>query len=118
MSYPAFFENVIGVDIHPSCKTKDSYIYTSNNNINILGMGGNHRLAWLDNKYTIRQGASFTTAYISALIIKWLQNGMQVNDCDENLKKYAKKIIEKKEVLNNTNNGFTKQRIALFPYNK
>lgn len=120
MSYPAAFESVIGVDISSKCKTKKDYIYICNSPVNILAMGGNHRLAWSDLKYTIRQGASFTTPYISAIILKYFKESNCFDEIISKLKKNAIKVIgegiEKKRCKEFV--WDSSSRIAVFPYNK
>lgn len=120
ISYPAAFESVIGVDISSKCKTKDDYIYLCNSPVNILAMGGNHRLAWRDSKYTIRQGASFTAPYITALIFKILQDNATPGEVMHKLKDNAIRVLDK-ESKENISTEFvwnSSRRIAAFPYNK
>ena len=119
MSYPAAFDSVIGVDISSKCKTKKDYIYICDSPVNILGMGGNHRLAWKDSKYTIRQGASFTTPYISAMILKFLEENNSFSEIMSKLKDNAIKVIEGR-TKENTYEEFVwdGSKIAVFPYNK
>ncbi|MDE6947171.1 MAG: S8 family serine peptidase [Anaeroplasmataceae bacterium] len=120
ISYPAAFDSVIGVDISSKCKNKRDYIYICNSPVNILGMGGNHRLAWKDSKYMIRQGASFTTAYVTAIILGFLIEKNNPKEIVSELKRNAIKVVDgetvkdsKKEIIWNMG-----RRIAVFPYNK
>lgn len=77
ISYPAAFENVIGVDITLHSRSGMDYIYLENGAINILGTECIQRLPWLNATYKYVAGSSFAAPYITAIVAKFLENGIQ-----------------------------------------
>jgi len=65
ISYPAAFDFVIGVDASYRCKKQDDFVYVPYGVVNVKAKGANQRVAWLDNKYMLTQGASYSCAYVS-----------------------------------------------------
>lgn len=117
ISYPAGFDSVLGVDISSQCKNKFDYYYVENSPVNIIAMGVNHRVGWKQSSYTIRQGASYSTPYITAIIIRLLSES---NSIDEALEKFKNNSIKIINYDNYTSRIKIKsdQKIAAFPYNK
>ena len=68
MSYPAAFENVIGVDVSPEIKSHHEYIYVENSPINIQGSSRPQRVNWGDNKYLLANGSSFVAPFVTGRI--------------------------------------------------
>ncbi|MDE5820011.1 MAG: DUF1611 domain-containing protein [Lachnospiraceae bacterium] len=73
ISYPAAFDNVIGVDVSLNCKKNDEFIRIKGSPVNIAAKGGLHRVAWLDAKYMICEGISYSAAYVTAYFVKCMQ---------------------------------------------
>lgn len=120
VSYPAAFEEVIGVDWTASCPNAAQYIYVKNSTINILGTGSLQRLPWLNNTYKYVAGSSFSAPYITALISNLMSDGIsdyqQILTC---LEKKAYRIWN----LNNTNykhktNSLKIKKAIIYPFNK
>lgn len=117
ISYPAGFDGVLGVDISSQCKNKFDYYYVENSPVNIIGMGVNHRVAWINSSYTIRQGASFSTPYVTAIIAKLICGLNSLDEVLDELKRKAIKIVNNFYVPKRLKIK-SNQKIAAFPYNK
>lgn len=59
ISYPAFFNEVIGVDTSYKINKRTEFEYVHNSCVNILGYGKNQKVAWNNPLYTIIEGNSF-----------------------------------------------------------
>ncbi len=122
ISYPAAFQEVIGVDSDARCVHKDDFfvIETQDNNVTVLAKGGSHRLAWTDPLYIISQGSSFSAAYVSAYLAALLSGGIPKEELIEQLKKNARKTInlEVPVAPNLSDIPFEIHKAALYPYNK
>ncbi len=119
VSYPAAYDEVIGVDASQECRKWNEWIYVENGIVNILAKGGNHRLAWISPNYILTQGASFSAGYITGLIAKKLKDGLPKDAIKKFLRENAVKIYNRSSLpQNNPVFNFTPHRVALFPYNK
>ncbi len=99
-SYPAKFDNVIGVSWYSYLKNTCEYIFVKNSIVNILAFSGILNLPWSNNTYKKVSGSSFSAAYITCKIAEILNK--QVTKYDEILKELeldAKSTI----VYTNTN---------------
>jgi hypothetical protein len=74
LSYPAVFDNVIGVDSDESLQKISDFILLNNSRINILGTRASFRVQWLNGQKVTQKGSSFTAAFISAQITKELSD--------------------------------------------
>lgn len=115
ISYPAAFEEVIGVSTSDLCKTKDEYIVVKNSRVDILGKGTYQRVKW-KNKYIPIWGSSFATAYITALLCKNNFFGKK-NIVMKYLELNAKEVIEN-EVEDESKRCPKIKKAILMPYNK
>lgn len=70
ISYPAAFDDVIGIDVSPNCKKKHEYEFVENSIINIRGSSSYFRALDHDQKKRLFQGTSFSTSYISGVLLK------------------------------------------------
>ncbi len=117
VSFPAAFENVIGVDASLRCILSDDFVYVENSIVNVKAKGGNQRLAWVNPPYIISQGSSFAAPYVTAYIMNKLNEGVNIREINEELKKYAKYIY--KFSNSPAKRKFIKMKnVAIFPYNK
>lgn len=119
ISYPAAFDNVIGVDWTRYCSDGMSYFFVENSPINILGLGSLQRLPWLNEEYKYVAGASFAAPYITGIIAKMLEFGIKPINILDALRKNAERII----VIDNKHYKPFEQELEikkaiLFPYNK
>lgn len=74
VSFPAAFEEVIGVYWDAMCSSVNKYTYIENSIINILGFGGTQRLPWTAKGYQNVSGSSFIAPHIVSLIALELKN--------------------------------------------
>lgn len=119
MSYPAAFDNVIGVDSDITCVSIKEHYYLENSPINIKTMGSIMRLKGRQGHMINVQGSSFATPYITVKIIRYMQEeGRRSFESILNmLKKEAAKVV----VAQNNNEveiSFKINRAITFPYNK
>jgi hypothetical protein len=77
LSYPAVFDNVIGVDTDEVVQKISDFVVVNNSRINVIGARAYFRVQWIDGKKVTQKGSSFTAAFISALISKEL-NGIDI----------------------------------------
>lgn len=93
VSFPAAFENVIGVYWSKEIINIKEYIYLENSPVNILGYSGLQRLPWKEGKYKNLAGSSFVAPHITNLILNFLSEGItELKEIQEMLKKHAKAI--------------------------
>ena len=122
ISFPAYFDSVIGIDSTDSLGRNKDYIYVEDSCVNLMFRGGNKRLAWKNGTYVLNQGTSFSAAYATAYIGKLLLDGCSPDNIRSILKENAVKCIK-----NEKNQLFYKKistipfkisKAAIFPFNK
>ena len=123
-SYPASFESVIGVYWSSFCTNVNEYIYVENSPINVMAYSGIMRLPWSNGTYKQVSGSSFSSAYITGLIARNLNNEpIDTSNVLDFLKKNAKQIIK----FSNTIKDYQQENIEkvnqiksaiIFPVNK
>lgn len=91
-SYPACFDNVIGVYWSMFCLKPDDYIFVENSPINIMGYAGKLRLPWADGAYKYISGSSFASARLTNYILRNAENGWSLKDIKIFLKERANSI--------------------------
>ncbi len=117
ISYPAAFENVIGVDVSMRVGSVFDYDYIENSPVNIRGYYREQRLPWVNDTYEIVSGASFVAPYITILISKYIQQGYtEIEKIKKLLKENAKEIISC--IIPQKHNPFKIDRAITFPFNK
>ncbi len=93
ISYPAAFEDVIGVYWSKEVLSVREFIYLENSIVNVLGYSGLQRLPWKDGIYKNVAGSSFIAPHITNLIIDFLSKGISgLEDIHKMLKISAKEI--------------------------
>ena len=118
ISYPAAFDNVIGVDWSEQCSNGMNYIYLNNSPVNILGVGSLQKLPWKENEYRYVAGSSFAAPYITAVVAKCIINN--INEFDmvlSYLKENAVKVYNTKAPVECINELNIKKAIV-YPFNK
>ena len=121
LSYPAVYDEVIGVDSSDYCIRPNDLLYLENNLITVGAKGGNHRLAWVNPQFIINQGASFSAPYVTSMIKKMINSGATYKDINNELKLKSKKIITNSNLRYTGENSkipFKITNAAVFPYNK
>ncbi|MCI8694197.1 MAG: DUF1611 domain-containing protein [Lachnospiraceae bacterium] len=119
ITYPAAFEEVIGVDASYKCINKRDFVYVENSVVNLKAKGGNQRVAWHNPQYVISSGSSMAAPYVTAEII---------NHCNsltpDSIKRHFCEISKHQYCFNansfatNKRNFFPITNAALFPCNK
>ena len=93
VSYPAAFENVIGVDWDIECSDGLKYTFVENSPVNILGSGALLRLPWIGGEYRTVAGSSFAAPYITGLVANLLSEGAEPGSIKKLLRDKAKNVI-------------------------
>ena len=122
VSYPAGFDCVVGVDASHRCKKSEDFVYIRNGVVNVKAKGANQRVAWLQNKYMITQGASYACAYVTNFALKFLVK----NSCYFSLDSFYNELEAKSiHIYENAKcdileSSFLKKvkNVAIFPFNK
>lgn len=121
LSYPACFDNVIGVADSNSRLKNNEIEYVLSDTINILANGSNQRVCWVEPNYLLSEGSSFACAHVSGILMASEQKFGSVNQAYSFLRKKAKREID------DVNQNFEQKvylpddvlgRIAVFPFNK
>ncbi len=116
-SYPAAFQNVIGVDISNTIKKLFDYEFVENSIVNIRGYSKEQNLPWLNGKYMTVSGASFTAPYISVIVGRLLISGINgFSAILERLKSGAAKILHYETIAPAKEMPLKKG--IFFPFNK
>ena len=77
LSYPAAFDNVIGVASSSDCTRITDIIFMDHPIVNVCGKGGLQRVKWTDPKYIFTQGNSYACAHITGILSKSSCNNME-----------------------------------------
>lgn len=120
VSYPAAFEEVIGVDWNALCPSGIKYIYMKDSLVNILGTGSIQRLPWLNGTYKYVAGSSFAAPYITSIVAKCLENGInKFSDILNYLEKNAYQVLNvQNSKYIEKSNLFKIKKAIIFPFNK
>lgn len=123
ISYPAAFDNVVGVTSGKSCIRVDDFEYIQDEVVNIGAKGDLQRLAWNNPDYIMLGGNSFACAHATVQIAKFMSEGIKGFENILN----AFKSIAKRQYVNptlssskstNTFLPFEINKEVLFPFNK
>ena len=126
ISYPAAFDNTIGVFWDLSVRNVSDFFYIENSPLEILGYAGNQRLPWTNGDFRCVGGSSFATPYITAKIAEYQKNkkNIIISEVKKKLRRDAKKIYkaplptnknEQKEILKSIKEM---GKAIVFPLNK
>ncbi len=118
ISYPAAFDNVIGVDISNKVTKNKEYYFVRNSYINIVLTSRRMRIPWKDGKMTSVQGSSFATPYITAKVCGCIKEkkAYDFKTVLHYLEKYAFRIID--QVYEENEFEMKIEKAIVFPYNK
>ncbi len=119
MSYPASFHNVIGVDTSGISLKKREWAYVDNSPINVLTHKGIVRCQSLEGRRIITEGSSFTSAYISAFLLRKILSGevLNLSSAIQVLRDNAKLIFDFGTVTPIAKMPIP-QKALVFPFNK
>jgi len=121
ISYPALFDNVIGVDWCDKCSNGLQYIWVENSPINILGIGSLQRLPWVNNSFNYVGGSSFAAPYITALVARLIEKGLaSFKDITRSLREEAHIIVEIPVHKKRKSDDYRLKikKAIIFPFNK
>lgn len=119
LSYPAVFENVIGVTSVDICRKIDDFIVFEDNVINIGANGNMQRLAWNKPDYIISDGNSFACAHTAVQIARFMSDGVRTfSEIIDKFKEIALQIISPPHPSMINSPLFQIERAVLFPFNK
>ena len=68
LSYPAAFDNVIGVASSSNCTRITDVIFMDHPIVNVCGKGGLQRVKWIEPKYIFTQGNSYACAHVTGIL--------------------------------------------------
>ena len=122
ISFPAAFENVIGVTTGRDCIRINDFEYIQDTVVNLGAKGNVQRLAWNNPDYIVLGGNSFACAHATVQVAKFMAQGIRGFDNIMN----AFKSISKNEYINRSEISlkhgnelpFLIKKAALFPFNK
>lgn len=120
MSYPAAFDNVIGVTSGETCININDIEYYVDSEINIATKGNRQKVAWIDPPYIISSGNSFACAHASGIISVLLSRGLSKENIMDELRREAKFIYNCNERKNRKHSQlpFVPYKAVVFPFNK
>lgn len=120
ISYPAYFDSVIGVDVSDKVNKRTEYEYIRNSCVNVLGYGKNQKVAWNSPQYTIIEGSSFACANVTNVILNMLIQGTQKKSIKLKLEKEATYVNNYEEFVlpPNRPKWLKGSKIITFPFNK
>lgn len=115
-SYPAAFENVIGVDV--STTLKKGYIFSERKDINIIVPNMSRKVPWINDGYFVCNGTSFNACFVTIMVAQAMKNtGTRFDDIMKELKGHANNIIEAPSEYE-TEKCPEIKKAAVFPFNK
>lgn len=119
LSYPAAFDNVIGVYSSNRCQTIHDFEYMEDDVVNIGGFGGIQRLAWCNPPYIFTGGNSFACAHATVRAAKLLHAKPQgFSELLTAFKEGAVYTIPCRNSTAATTRAFTICKAAVCPFNK
>lgn len=125
VSYPAFFEDVIGVLSSERCIMPEQIVSIDNSSIlNVLAYGGLQRVKWLNGKYNMVQGNSFACAHVTGILsnIAIHDHKLSFKKAIEYLRDQSMDILKlnARECIDRYNVSFNIKinHAAVFPFNK
>lgn len=118
ISFPAAFDNVIGVDLDAGCVSINEFMVVKNSLVNYRAKGYNWRLPTIDNKFKIISGTSFAAPVITNQIITLLNQGVDFCEIKDKLEQKAKKIVNENDKKDIYQKDFVIKKAILMPCNK
>lgn len=118
ISYPAAFQNVIGVVSGSNCNRVNDFVYYDDEIINIAAKGSIQKVAWTESKYILVGGNSFACAHVTVQVAHFLRDGiLTINKikekfCSIAISKHRIKDVDCLDPKININ------RAIIFPFNK
>lgn len=119
-SFPAAFDDVIGVDSSYECKGSFDFEIVEGSPINIRAKGGIQRVAWSSGKDMVLGGSSFACAYVSSYIANLIKDkNLTSTEIIKDIRGNSKLIYPgNHNEIKISNEFFDIERAAVFPFNK
>ncbi|AIQ22953.1 DUF1611 domain-containing protein [Paenibacillus sp. FSL H7-0737] len=128
ISYPAAFDFVIGVEAAQYCVRASDFFLPEDEVVDVYSKGGVHRVAWIDNKSSIRQGNSISAAYVTGYLSLCLREHSEISKSKAltylqqettltSFEGYDEEPQPQSRVIE-SNEYQTIKKAAVFPYNK
>ena len=119
ISYPAAFQNVIGVTNSNECHRKEDIVVYNDNVVNIGAKGGIQRIAWNGPTYIMMSGNSFACAHVTALVAQIIECGITgLENIINELRNKAKYVECEEEIHIDNRCNFKPHKAVIFPFNK
>lgn len=126
ISYPAAFDNTIGVFWDNNVRNVREHIFIENSQLEILGYAGKQRLPWGDREFKYVGGSSFATPYITAKVAEYQRQKKDISlvEVKKLLRQEAAYTIKmppitaKSEQNNKLENALKIKKAIIFPFNK
>lgn len=80
ISFPAAFEEVIGVDVSEKIKHADEYLFNENSGIDLVGTNSYIRMVDGEGHGVLKKGSSFVAAKISGLLVSFFRENPAAED--------------------------------------
>lgn len=116
ISYPAAYENVIGVDISHEYHSIEQFRIIHNQVIDIQGPSIYYRTKGLEGKRVIVSGSSFYCSYITALIANMNLTNYRKVTCLNGLEEKASEVIHLPNAMQRKQ--LVIRKAVVFPFNK
>lgn len=122
MSFPAAFENVIGVTTGQSCIRINDFEYNQDTVVNLGAKGDIQKLAWNNPNYILLGGNSFACAHTTVQAAKFMYEEIYgFHNIMKAFSDIAKKHFVNEKEFHKTidrNLPFSIKKAVLFPFNK
>lgn len=119
ISYPAAFDNVIGVISGQYCQKINQFEFIEDEMVNIAAKGGLQRLAWSEPEYIMMSGNSFACAHTTVQTALFIKEGyIKLDSILEAFNSISIKRYKFIQNIKTDNNLFTINKAVLFPFNK
>ncbi len=119
ISYPAAFDNVIGVCSDMRCWKNDIFYYVDNDIMNLCAKGGKQRLFWHQPDYIIGQGNSFACAHATVQAAKFMAEGKKTfKNIIQSFKNISKQCYHLYDRNRKEECQFKIESAVLFPFSK
>ena len=119
ISYPAAFDNVIGVITGYHCNKIDDFEYVDDTVVNVAAKGNVQRVSWTTPDYIMIGGNSFACAHATVQIAKFMHDGFKTKEEILNrFKEISKAQHISREFRLKSNLLFGMNKVVLFPFNK
>lgn len=118
-SYPAIYNEVIGVTTGLNCKKSSDFEFVDDCKVNIAAKGNIQKLMWKNKTTIISAGNSFACAYVTAQVAKYMKKGiMHHKDILAAFKKDSIYVHHTDTYEKEKEVEFIIDKALIFPFNK